>query len=168
MNTTIFVIMHHHYIYISGWHCLEMQWNVILKINITANHCKICSSICGANTCRKCTDKIKIKTNKQKKKSFTYCSILGLVLTSPSTVMSEKSILNLLSSVAILHGGQQRALGFKLQTTFWSHSRDVKERTALSYGPQNLLQTALFRQRRHDFVCVLDVQPISESPILKV
>lgn len=34
---------------------------------------------------------------------WTYCSFLGLVLMSPSTVMSEKSILNLLSRVAILH-----------------------------------------------------------------
>lgn len=47
------------------------------------------------------------------------------MLTSPRTVMSEKSIRNLLSSVAILHGGD-RALGFKLQTTFCSHSLDVR------------------------------------------
>lgn len=33
----------------------------------------------------------------------TYCSFLGLVFTSPRTVMSEKSILNLLSRVAILY-----------------------------------------------------------------
>ena len=38
----------------------------------------------------------------------TYCSFLGLVLMSPSTVMSEKSILNLLSSVAILHRNRNR------------------------------------------------------------
>lgn len=39
--------------------------------------------------------------------------------------MSEKSIRNLLSSVAILHGGDT-AVGFKLQTTVCSHSLDVR------------------------------------------
>lgn len=38
----------------------------------------------------------------------TYCSFLGLVLMSPSTVMSEKSILNLLSRVAILHRDKKK------------------------------------------------------------
>lgn len=109
MITTVLVVVHHHYI--NTFIALdEMAGNVALKVDLTANQCKMCGSICEANTRRKCPEEDKHWS------AFTYCSILGLVLTSPSTVMSEKSILNLLSSVAILHGGERRALGFNLQT----------------------------------------------------
>lgn len=46
----------------------------------------------------------------------TYCSFLGLVFMSPRTVMSEKSILNLLSRVAIL---QRQSKNKKLWDECW-------------------------------------------------